>query len=540
VSSNGNALEGWTAGRWQVERRLRRGRVADAFQVRGPDGEGRVLRLLHPVHVVDARAVARCLDEARALLYPPHPSIVAVEDSGQLPDGRVFLVAEDSELPLHLDLHPRPSPDDLVRIAEQVAPALDALHARGLLHGHLEVDALIGELPLLSALGFGVFQGGTTQEWTGGRDPGQRVDQGLLGRLLLGLAGEGPAWAGIRAVLERCTSVDDALPFPSVTVLARALRTACDSDPMAETRHVPGPPPALAARARESVPSSVGPYRVLGLLGEGAMGRVFRAERDGRAVALKLLRREHLRSRLLLDRFFREARAVSRIRHPHIVEVLEVGEERGPEGLERAYCVMELLEGKTLGALFRERSLDVARTVEIGLQVCEALEAAHGMGVVHRDVKPDNIFVATRKGADWVKLLDFGIAKLLRVGPEMSRTPATVIGTPHYMAPEQASGSPVDGRTDLYALGVVLYELLAGRRPGRVRGAPEPLPAQTPGGEAIAPVLARPVLECLASDPANRPESASALRAALQEAAPALTSRTARPAPALRPGRKAS
>jgi len=270
------------------------------------------------------------------------------------------------------------------------------------------------------------------------------------------------------------------------------------------------------------------------------MGRVFRAERDGRAVALKLLRREHLRSRLLLDRFFREARAVSRIRHPHIVEVIEVGEERGPEGLERAYCVMELLEGKTLGALFRERALDVARTVGVGLQVCEALEAAHATGVVHRDVKPDNIFVVSRKGGDWVKLLDFGIAKLLRVGPEMSRTPATVIGTPHYMAPEQASGAPVDGRADLYALGVVLYELLAGRRPGRIRRAPAPLPAQTPGGEAISPALARPILASLAADPTHRPVSAAALRTALQAAVPGLTSGNAPRAPALRPGRKAS
>jgi len=270
------------------------------------------------------------------------------------------------------------------------------------------------------------------------------------------------------------------------------------------------------------------------------MGRVFRAERDGRPVALKLLRREHLRSRLLLDRFFREARAVSRIRHPHIVEVLDVGEERGPEGLERAYCVMELLEGKTLGALFRERALDVARVVEIGAQVCEALEAAHATGVIHRDVKPDNVFVASRRGADWVKLLDFGIAKLLRIGPEMSRTPATVIGTPHYMAPEQTTGAPVDGRADLYALGVVLYELLAGRRPGRVRGAPEALPTVTPGGEPIPPALVRPVLDCLQQDPANRPPSAAALRLALRAALGGVTGDTSPPAPALRRGRKAS
>lgn len=496
-----------------------------------------MLRLLHPVHVVDARAIARCLDEARALLYPPHPGIVPVEDAGQLPDGRVYLVAEDSELPLCLELHARPAPEELVRIAEQLAAPLDALHSRGLLHGHLDIDAVVGEPPRLSGVGFGVFAGQTAQEWTGGREPGRRVDLGLLGRLLHGFTGETPPWAGVRAVLERCTSVDDALPFPTVTALARALRSALESDPLAETRHVPGPPPALAARVRESVPASVGPYRVLGLLGEGAMGRVFRAERDGRLVALKLLRREHLRSRLLLDRFFREARAVSRIRHPHIVEVLEVGEERGPQGLERAYCVMELLEGKTLGALFRERALGVARTVEIASQVCQALAAAHATGVVHRDVKPDNVFVVSRRGADWVKLLDFGIAKLLKLGPELTRTPGTVIGTPHYMAPEQASGAPVDGRSDLYALGVVLYEMLAGRRPGRIRGAPEPLPAQTPGGEPIPPAVARSILDCLAPEPADRPPSALALGEALQAA---VSPGTSRPGPALRPGRRAS
>ena len=125
------------------------------------------------------------IDEARALLYPPHPSIVPVEDSGQLPDGRVYLVGEDSELPLHLELQEGLSPDALVRIAEQIAPALDALHARGLLHGQLEVDSLVGDPVRLAGVGFGVFQGGTTQEWTGGRDPGRRV---LSGRILRGVA----------------------------------------------------------------------------------------------------------------------------------------------------------------------------------------------------------------------------------------------------------------------------------------------------------------------------------------------------------------
>src|SRR5262249_12055472 len=248
----------------------------------------------------------------------------------------------------------------------------------------------------------------------------------MFGRTLLQLLGEGGG--RLRAVLERGACDEDTAAFPSAAALAKSMRVAFDADPMGETRHVPGPRPPTPIAPEETVPRAVGSYKILGKLGAGAMGRVFCAERDGRKVALKLLRKEHLRSRTLLDRFFREARAVGRIRHPHIVEVVEVGDERSREGLESAYCVMELLEGTTLGALFRERSLGLQRTVEILAQVCEALEAAHAVGVVHRDVKPDNIFVAERKGKDWVKLLDFGIAKLLPSGPDAPRLPGTVIG----------------------------------------------------------------------------------------------------------------
>ena len=536
VTENSSALQGWTAGSWRVERRLRRGRVADAFLVRASDNEeARVLRLLHPVHVADARTVSRCLDEARALLRPPHPALAPVVDAGQLPDGRVYLVSEEATALTLPERWADPTVDALVLLTEEVAPALDALHARGITHGHLDAEALLVEPSRLAGTGFGLFQPEGAGDWTGAREPGRRLDLLMLGRTLLKLIGEGGG--RLRAVLERSASDEDAAAFPSAVALARSMRVAFDADPMGETRHVPGPRPPTPLAAEETVPRAVGPYRIVGKLGAGAMGRVFCAEREGRKVALKLLRKEHLRSRTLLDRFFREARAVNKIQHPHIVEVVEVGEERGAEGLESAYCVMELLEGKTLGALFREQTLRVERTVEIVAQVCEALEAAHAVGVVHRDVKPDNIFVAQRRGKDWVKLLDFGIAKLLPGGPDAPRVPGTVIGTPNYMAPEQASGAPVDARTDLYALGVVLHELLAGRRP-RDRQPNEPFPTHTPGGEPIPPALADVVDRCLQTDPAHRPESAKrmgeSLRAALRSS-PGL-----RALSAARSGRRAS
>jgi serine/threonine protein kinase len=536
VTENSSALQGWTAGNWRVERRIRRGRVADAFLVKqGEEEAARVLRLLHPVHVADARGVARCLDEAKALVHPPHPALVPVVDAGQLPDGRIYLVGEEATAISFADHGEGASPEALVALAEAVAPALDALHARGIAHGHLDVEALLIEPPCLAGAGFGPFQPEGSLDWTGAREPGRRLDVLMFGRTLLQLLGEGGG--RLRAVLERGASDEDAAAFPTAAALAKSMRVAFGADPMGETRHVPGPRPPAPITPEESVPRAVGPYRILGTLGAGAMGRVFCAERDGRKVALKLLRKEHLRSRTLLDRFFREARAVSRIRHPHIVEVLEVGDERSAEGLESAYCAMELLEGKTLGALFRERSLGVQRTVELLAQVCEALEAAHAVGVVHRDVKPDNIFVVERRGKDWVKLLDFGIAKLLPSGPDAPRLPGTVIGTPNYMAPEQSAGAPVDARTDLYAVGVVLHELLAGRRP-RARGEVEPFPSQNPDGEPIPSALAELVAKLLATDPAHRPPSAKRVEESLR-ATGRLGATALRPVSALR-GRRAS
>ena len=199
------------------------------------------------------------------------------------------------------------------------------------------------------------------------------------------------------------------------------------------------------------------------------MGDVFRAEHvvTGQAVAIKFLHPELVDNAELSQRFFMEAQAVNRIRHPNIVEVIDAGVgDLGP------YIVMEHLDGESLGmALARFGRLDSDATVGVAIPVLEALDAAHRAGIIHRDVKPENIFIAfdPNRGQAVVRLLDFGIAKMMDSdGPAPKTRTGVVFGTPDYLSPELATGDmPLDGRSDLFAVGVLLYELLTGTRPFR-------------------------------------------------------------------------
>jgi serine/threonine-protein kinase len=212
----------------------------------------------------------------------------------------------------------------------------------------------------------------------------------------------------------------------------------------------------------------VGDWRVERYLGHGGCGTVYECfhEPDGRRAALKVLHAELADSAEMIERFVREVRAASVIRHPGIVEIYDSG--RLPEG--RPYYVMELLEGRGLDDLLAaqpERRFAPAEVVALLDPVCGALAAAHAAGVVHRDVKAANVFVVEQgEGARAVKLLDFGIAKLVR--PDTTTTFVTLNaqpGTPTAMAPEQILGGRVDARTDVYALGVLAFQLLTGRLP---------------------------------------------------------------------------
>jgi serine/threonine-protein kinase len=254
-------------------------------------------------------------------------------------------------------------------------------------------------------------------------------------------------------------------------------------------------------------------YRVIELIAEGGMGRVYLAEHSklGRRVALKVLRRRYGEERETIRRFFEEARAVNRIRHEHIIEVHDFLE---PEDESPCY-VMELLEGRTLAQLLKQQGpLPVESALRVGAQVASALAAAHAEGIIHRDLKPDNIYLIERSGqTDYVKLLDFGVAKL-----ESSTDDERVMGTPAYMAPEQLEGRLVDARADVYAFGVVLYQLLSGVRPFTGRSAGElllkhatepPTPLrETDGPGATAPrELDGLVMRCLSKERDRRPAS---------------------------------
>jgi serine/threonine-protein kinase len=274
-------------------------------------------------------------------------------------------------------------------------------------------------------------------------------------------------------------------------------------------------------------------YEVGALLGQGGMGYVVAARHVvlGTRLAMKVLRREMTRDAEMVERFRREARAASAIGHPGIVVVRDFGTL--PSGA--CYFVMEHLDGKSLErALSEDGPFSVERAVDVVRQMAEALGAAHAAGIVHRDVKPDNAVLVTHHGrVDHVKLLDFGIAKL----DFASRLSGAhrILGTPAYMAPEQARGGKVDHRTDVYALGVVLFELLTGTIPFEHAQPFEvlrmhmntPAPSVLSRRPDLPASVADAVARCLAKDPAERPQSMEALIALL---APIAAPRRSEPA----------
>jgi hypothetical protein len=270
----------------------------------------------------------------------------------------------------------------------------------------------------------------------------------------------------------------------------------------------------------------VGEYQIVAVIGRGAFGIVYRAVHPvlQNEVAIKVLGSVHANDPGMAARFVEEARAIYRIKHPNIVEVFGFGEL--PNG--QMYYAMELLSGSTLSAWLAEHgALEPAVALQVLTQVAEALDAAHGHGVLHRDLKPENIFLVgePRAGDVRAKLLDFGVAKLLGEGSVLRTRAGMIIGTPAYMSPEQCGGETVDEKSDIYSLGVIAHELFTGVRPFPGQSIREtmakhmfesPKPASSVRA-GLPSALDQPLLRMLDKQPQARPKSARAAVAALTE-----------------------
>jgi eukaryotic-like serine/threonine-protein kinase len=261
-------------------------------------------------------------------------------------------------------------------------------------------------------------------------------------------------------------------------------------------------------------------YSIERCIGEGGMGRVYRARQLvlDKPVVLKVLHQELLSDARTVARFQREARAASRLNHPNSINILDFGVAEDGE----LFIAMEYVDGHDLHHLLsHEWPLSEPRIIRLVSQVLSALADAHAAGVIHRDLKPENVMVEPRRGGetDVVKVLDFGIAKIVDVaeaGPALTRA-GFVCGTPEYMSPEQAKGAPLDARSDLYSVGVLLFQLVTRRLPFEADTAvgfatkhltePPPPPSRLrPGG--CSPELEQLILQALSKDPADRPQTA--------------------------------
>ena len=265
-----------------------------------------------------------------------------------------------------------------------------------------------------------------------------------------------------------------------------------------------------------------GRYQIIEELGKGAMGVVYKAHdpQIDRTIALKVLRQDRVISQEFVQRFLKEARAIGRLSHPSMVTVYDAGQDQGT-----IFIAMELLTGKSLREMMRMKRMGYQDIVRIGVQIAEALDYAHQKGIVHRDIKPSNI-ILDPDGR--VKITDFGIARIEDPGSPHQTRAGEILGTPVYMSPEQVMGQPVDGRSDLYSLGVILYEMLTGEKPFQgeniaaifnsiIQNKPaEPETTDSP----IAQALSALIMKSINKDPVSRfqtgNEMAAPLKACLQ------------------------
>jgi serine/threonine protein kinase/tetratricopeptide (TPR) repeat protein len=332
-------------------------------------------------------------------------------------------------------------------------------------------------------------------------------------------------WPRVKAIFDTAVARTGAERIEYVTSACgedRALRAQVDAllaSHQGATAFLERPPSlveALGSPQEDLSGQTTAGYRVLSRLGSGGMGEVYLAHDDklDRPVALKLLASHVHADPSHLRRFHQEAKAASSLNHPHILVIHDFGEIGG-----RPFMVTEYVEGRTLRARLDEGPLGIIEAVDVATQVASALAAAHGRGIVHRDVKPENVMV---RPDGYVKVLDFGLAKPASAAGAAASAltqPGIVMGTPRYMSPEQARGLPLDARSDVWSLGVVLHEMIAGAPPFGGRVLAEVLAAilehPAPRLPSAPPALAECIMRALAKDPASRFPSAREMHAAL-------------------------
>jgi serine/threonine protein kinase len=496
-------------GRYQVDESLGGGAMALVFTAKHLKlGKPVALKIMRAELAEDPAQAERFLRHARLGSQLSHENILAITDFGHDEDQKlIYLVMERlSGTTLDKVIKPRMPIERALRIMLQISRAMIAAHGAGVVHGDIKprniflinssgrddqvklcdfglanspdghkvvsnTGTIIGTPAYLAPeqvrgdagqdfrvdlYGFGC----TAFELLTGRlahhasSPGGMLASKLAASVLVSpaeLVPEADIPAELDELVIRCLSSNPA-DRPSGFVEIEAL-----IDGLINNTRAPSAPSTLIGQM-------IGSHRVTRLLGSGGIGSVYQAEHPliGTQVAIKVLRAEIANDPQMIERFVLEARSSSTIGSPHIPRFIDFGHLRGGQ----PYAVMEYLDGETLGNRLRRvglMSLDEA--IEVAGQVASAMELAHARGIVHRDLKPDNIFLAKEGGREVVKVLDFGIAKLVNTGSAAKTQAGLVLGTAYYCAPEQALGLEVSPVADVYALGVTAYEMLTGQPP---------------------------------------------------------------------------
>jgi serine/threonine protein kinase/Tol biopolymer transport system component len=551
---SGNAIP-----RYETLERLGEGAFGTVYKARDLDLDRFVALRIIPARRFSSREDRRRLTRESAVLASlDHPNLCAVYESGETPEGDLFLASafcEGETLAQRLEHGPL-KPAVAVDLAAQVAAGLARAHERGLVHRNLRPSNLfIAPDGRAKIIGFGLPGLGEQTlfsevraepsvpsalsyaspeqlrgEWIDARSDvwslGAILAEMITGRRPVPLEPFGPLRAPhpeapeaaeaaeeLEKIAARAMAPHPADRYAGAQEMRDDLRALGSAASRTASPAPSDPPSGSPSESPSGSPSErgrlVGPYRVLESLGGGGMGIVYRAEdtRLGRIVALKFLPPDLTRDPVAKARFQQEARTASALDHPNVCTIFEVGETADGQ----LFIAMPCYDGETLRQRLERGPLPVDEALDVAAQVARGLAKAHRQGIVHRAIKPANLILT---GDGVVKILDFGIAKL--AGAAVLTRAGSTLGTPAYMSPEQMRGEEVDARTDLWSLGVVLYEMLAGRRPfpgehasvvrETILGAqPEPLSRRRP---EIPPPIERITAGLLAKNPADRFASA--------------------------------